>query len=364
MLIYVCNSAHGFGHGSRTAAVLSELAARRPDWRLVLSTALPADFLRLAYGPVPIEHRPCRWDVGVIQANALGSDPEATLEALNNLSLSLPSQLEREARWLQDQKEPVLVFADVPPAAALLAERIGAPLVWMASFGWEAIYRPMGEAFQGWADDAEALYRRGDRLIACPLAMPIDWQLPTTRVGLTVGRPRHGLAELRRRLDLPAERHRCVLVSFGGLGLSLPRDLFERWPEHVFIGPEPCLDGLANGRRLPPDLRPLDLMPACGRLITKPGYSSFCEAISQGVAIHAVHREGFAEAAILEAALQRHGQHRLLSQDQLRRGDWELDRRPEAPEGPPLASDGAVAAATLLEDWAIGWFPEAGRVPD
>ena len=71
MLIVACISAHGFGHGSRSAAVLAALAARRPDWRLVLSTALPRSFLDLAMGAVPFEHRPCQWDVGVIQALSL-----------------------------------------------------------------------------------------------------------------------------------------------------------------------------------------------------------------------------------------------------------------------------------------------------
>jgi hypothetical protein len=359
MLIYVCNSAHGFGHGSRTAAVLTELANLRPDWRLVLSTALPRSFVALAYGDLPIELRPCQWDVGVIQADALGSDPAATLQALTTLQNNLPAQLEQEARWLQQQPGPVLVLADVPPAAALLAERIGAPLVWLASFGWEAIYRPMGTDFQGWADEAEALYRRGDRLIACPLAMPIDWNVPSYPVGLTAGRPRLDRSEGLKRLNLPPERDRCVLVSFGGLGYSLAPELFERWPQHVFIGTDPALEGLVNGRRLPDTLRPLDLMPCCGRLITKPGYSSFCEAMGQGLSIHAVHRSGFAEAAVLEAALQRHGAHRLLSQNQLRSGDWELDQPPHPAQGLPLDPNGSEAAAQRLAQWSVEWFPEA-----
>jgi hypothetical protein len=360
MLIYVCNSAHGFGHGSRTAAVLTELAARQPSWRLVISTALPASFLRLAYGALPIEHRRCQWDVGVVQADALGSDPAATLEALTTLEQALPAQLERELRWLQAQGEPILVLGDVPPAAASLASALKAPLVWLASFGWEAIYRPMGLPFQPWAKAAEVLYSRGDRLIACPLAMPIHWGVPSHPVGLTLGQPRVDPLLWRQRLGLPVDRDRCVLVSFGGLGFSLPKGLFERWPDHIFIGPEPSLAAIPNGRRLPEGLRPLDLMPLCGRLITKPGYSSFCEAMGQGLAIHAVHRSGFAEAAVLEAALQRHGRHRLLSQRQLQAGDWELDQPPNSPLNEPLPLDGALEAAKLLELWIGEWF---GRHP-
>ena len=98
MLIHACISSHGFGHGSRTASVLCELAALKPEWRLVLSTGLPEAFLSLSMGAVPFEHRPCRWDVGVIQADALGADPAATLAALKGLDQDLPGLVAQEAR--------------------------------------------------------------------------------------------------------------------------------------------------------------------------------------------------------------------------------------------------------------------------
>ncbi len=351
MLIYACISAHGFGHGSRSAAVLTALHAIRPDWRLVLSTSLPPAFLATALGPVPYEQRPLRWDVGVIQADALGADPPATLAALDQLEAALPVQLQREAQWLRAQAEPVLVLGDVPPAAALLAEAIGAPLVWLASFGWEAIYGPMGGAFTRWAEHCLALYRRGDLLLHCPLAMPMDWGIPEQRIGLTAGRPRLGpkeLAELAQHLTLPAERERCVLISFGGMGAALDPLLLDRWPDHVVIGADPALAARPNGRVLPAGLRPLELMPRCARLITKPGYSSFCEALTAGVGIHLVHREGFAEAPVLEAALQRHGRHRLLSQQQLFSGEWDLDQPLLPPSDVALASDGTEQAAAAI----------------
>ena len=355
MLIYACISAHGFGHGSRSCAVLSALHALRPDWRLVLSTTLSPAFLATALGPVPYEHRPVRWDVGVIQADALGADPAATLEALDALEQQLPEHLDREVRWLLAQQEPVLVLADVPPAAALLAERIGAPLVWLASFGWDAIYGPMGGPFSPWADRCLELYQRGQLLLHCPLAMPMAWGIPEQRIGLTAGRRRlssEALAALAEELLLPEHRERCVLISFGGMGAALDPALLERWPDHVFIGADPALASRPNGRVLPAGLRPLELMPRCGRLITKPGYSSFCEALTAGVGIHLVHREGFAEAPVLEAALQQHGQHRLLSQDALFAGDWQLDQPLLPPSGAPLPVDGTEQAAAALMAFA------------
>ncbi|MBU6251054.1 MAG: hypothetical protein KGO47_07820 [Cyanobacteria bacterium REEB417] len=366
MLIVACISAHGFGHGSRSAAVLTTLVARRPHWRLVISSALPRRFLELAMGPVPFEHRPCQWDVGVIQADALGSDPAATLQALEDLETRLPAQIVREAAWLaaarQHPGEPILVLGDVPPAAAALAARLDAPLVWLASFGWEAIYGPMGLAFAPWADAALAAYRQGQLLIRCPLAMPIDWGLPDVPVGLTTSRPRldaPALAQLALALDLPAgtpagvARDRCVLISFGGMGLDLGALPLERWPDHVFIGPDAALACHPNGRVLPQGLRPLDLMPLCGRLITKPGYSSFCEALSQGLGIHLVERDGFAEAAVLQRDLQNHGHHRLLSRGAFVSGDWQLDQPLLPPRLGPLPDGGADQAAAAVETLAL-----------
>lgn len=361
MLIYVCLSSHGYGHGSRTAAVLEQVAALRPRWRLVLSTGLAPAFLELALGAVPFERRPCRWDVGMVQADALGCDEPATLAALQTLDQELPEQLERESRWLRQQGAPLLILGDVPPTAALLARRLGVPLAWLASFGWDNIYRPLGGAFTARADQARDLYRQGDLLIRCPLSLPMDWGLPERPVGLTASRPRHdpSLQERIAALRLPPERQRCVLLSFGGLGLAVDPALLALWPEHVFVGPDPALAAAVNGRVLPAGVRPLDLMPRIGRLITKAGYSSFCEAFSQGVGIHLVRRSGFAEAPVLERDLQNHGRHRLLSRAQLESGDWQLDQPLLEPLVGPLAADGAQRAAEAI----VALAEEGSAVP-
>jgi len=350
MLIYACISSHGFGHGSRSAAVLCELASLRPDWRLVLSTALPESFLKLAFGNVRFERRLHRWDVGMVQADAISVDTAATLAALEQLDGDLEARIDAEVTWLASQRQPILVLGDVPPPAARIARGLGAPLAWLASFGWDAIYAPFGGALARRAEVCRDLYARGDLLLHCPLSLPMPWGIPELPLGLTCSRPRFEPQRLAMRLSLPAERQRCVLISFGGLGLQLDPGLLSRWPEYVFLGSDPALAAVPNGRMLPPDVRPLDVMPLVGRLITKPGYSSFCEAFSQEVGIHLVERHRFAEAPVLERALQDHGRHRLLRLEQLLQGDWQLDQPLLPPRLAPIAADGAsVAARGLVE---------------
>ena len=136
----------------------------------------------------------------------------------------------------------------------------------------------------------------------------MDWAIPHWPVGLTAGRPRLDRASLRRLLAIDTPADRTVLVGFGGMGFPLPAQLFDRWPGHQFLVTDPALAAAAaNAALLPEGLRPLDGMPLCGRVLTKPGYSTFCEALSQGLGVHLVHREGFAEVikhgAIRDAAL-------------------------------------------------------------
>ena len=348
MLIYACISSHGFGHGSRTASVLAELAALRPDWRLVLSTALPEFFLKLAFGDVAFERRHHRWDVGMVQADALEVDPTATLMALEALEMELEARISAEVAWLRSQRQPLLVLGDVPPPAARIAAALDAPLVWLASFGWDAIYEPCGGGLAQRAQACRRLYGQGDLLLRCPLSLPMPWGIPEQKIGLTCSRPRLNALQLAERLGLPPERERCVLISFGGLGLDLDPDLLAHWPDHVFLGSDPALATAPNGRLLPCDVRPLDAMPLVGRLITKAGYSSFCEAFSQGVGIHLVERHGFAEAPVLERALQDHGSHRLLRRHQLQTGDWQLDQPLLPARLGTLPDDGSVVAARTL----------------
>ena len=353
MLIYVCLSSHGFGHAARQAAVLSALHRLAPTARLVLSSAVDPAFLRLVLMGLPVEQRRLRWDVGMVQSDALGTDPAATLDALDRLEQALPQQLDAESAWLASQGEPVVVVGDVPPAAAALAQRLGAPLIWMANFGWDEIYAPLGDRFAGHAEAAAAAYGQGTLLLRCPFSLAMPWGLPERSVGLTVPPTRPLPAALQETLD--ADPRATVFVGFGGLGLALNPELFSRWPTHRFLliapaEPEHCraLEACGNVTLLPGGVRPLDVLKHCERHLGKPGYSSFCEALSAGCGLHVVERSGFAEAAALIDGLRLHGHHRLLRRDQLECGDWQLDQPLRPPSAAVLLKDGALEAAQAI----------------
>jgi len=353
MLIYVGISSHGYGHAARQAAVLTALHQRRPDWRLVVSTAVDFRFLRLVFKGIPVEWRQLRWDVGMAQADALSADPQATLAALAALDAALPAQLEQEVGWLRAQNTPVVVVGDIPPSLAELAERVQAPLVWMGNFGWDDIYDPLGQRFALYVERARQAYSQADLLLRMPFDLAMNWGLPTLRIGLTAAEPRPLPEPVQRQLNQSQQPK--VLVGFGGLGFHLDPELFKLWPDHQFLlaapqAPEvrPLLEQQANVTLLPSGVRPVDVMPVSRRLLGKPGFSTFSEALSNHLGVHAVHREGFAEAAALMHGLRRHGRHRFLTRTSLADGDWQLDQALVAPSEEELALEGAATAADAI----------------
>ena len=351
MLIIACISSHGFGHGSRVAGVLHAVHARRPDCRFILSTALPQEFVARSFAGLPVQQRFCRWDVGVIQADALGSDPEATLAALVQLDAELPALVERESRWIAAQRhtsEAALVLADIPPAAALLAQRLHLPLIWHGNFGWDSIYGALGPHFARWSQQCLTRYRQGQVLLSCPFSLPMPWGLPVHELGLSCATPGIDAELLRQRLDWRTSRDRSALICFGGLGLSCKPDLLESWADWRFLVFDPQLAQADNALLVPDDLRPLDVMPLCDLVITKPGYSTFCEALRQQCGLVVVRREGFAEAAVLEHLLPRYGRHRLITRSEFDCGNWGLDQALNSPNGPSLPVRGEEQAAEFL----------------
>ena len=350
MLIYVCSSSHGFGHAARDVAVLQAVHQRRPDWRLVLSSQLNERVLRSLIGDTPIQIRPCRWDVGMVQADALGSDPTSTLQALDHLNQQLPELLLEEAEWIRSCGHPALIFGDIPPAAAALADRLDAPLIWMSNFGWDDIYAPFGGAFLSHADQARESYAKGQLLLRCPFDLAMNWGCPEQRLGLVCGTARplpQDLLEMLSILDRP-----LIQIGFGGLGLPLDLGLVQRWSDHHFVMAEPYPflgDGIpSNLTLLPMGIRPLDLFPFCERHLGKPGFSTFAEAMAAGVGLHVVERQDFAEVRALMDGLVRYSHHRQLTRQQLVNGDWELDQPLIEPTQACLDGWGARSAAEAL----------------
>jgi hypothetical protein len=357
-VLYVAITNHGFGHATRLASVIAAIQKLYPTIQIIVSTNAPR-WLLASYIPGDFVYHPCALDVGVVQSDSLTMDKAATLAQLRQIRAQATARVAAEADFIR-QHQVGLILADIPPLATLVAQAAGIPC-WMSSnFGWDFIYRAWGGEFVEMADWMGDCFSRCDQLFRLPFYEPMSRFPVITDVGLTGGTPGYDLQELQDKFGLCGERDRTVLLTFGGLGLDqIPYGNLVQFPDWQFITFDEKAPDLPNlfkiNRNLYP-YRPVDFMPLCGRVISKPGYGTFAEACRVGVPIVSVTRDNFAEAAVLIEGIQNYAQHQVLTPHELTEGNWEfLHQAPQPPrQSQTLALDGNEVIAHAVGQYFQG----------
>lgn len=325
--LYVAITNHGFGHTTRSSALVDELQQQCPDLKVIVASTAP-QWLIDSYIRGDYVYRPRAFDIGVIQSDSVTMDKAATLEKLRHIRHNQDALIKEEAEFLT-QNNVGLVIGDIPPLASKIAHAADIPC-WMASnFGWDFIYRDWGDELDGafiemtqWIADC---FRECDRLFRLPFHEEMSAFHSIEDVGLTAGSPRYDLDQLRRKFGITAPKEKTALLTFGGLGLAeVPYEALRERPNWQFITfdhqPPSNLPNLLKVTDR--TYRPVDFMPLCGQIISKPGYSTFAEACRVEVPITSVERHGFAEAPVLIQGIKDRAHHKILTIEELYAGNW------------------------------------------
>lgn len=351
-ILYVAVTNHGFGHATRTAAVAAEVQRLDPEILIIFVTTAPRWLLE-AYMPGDFIYRPRALDIGIQQSDSLTMDQPATLEKLKEIRAQERSTVAAEVNFIR-QNRVGLVLADIPPLAAAIARAADLPCWMVSNFGWDFIYRDWGGEFADIADWISAWYGKCDRLFRLPFHEPMSAFPHITEAGLTGGSPEH-TATIQAEYGFTAPKEHTVLLTFGGLGLAqIPYHNLSRFPDWQFITFDRQAPDLPNLLKVQnPQYRPVDFMPLCRCVVSKPGYSTFAEACRQGTAIVSLTREDFAEAAVLLEGVQNYSHHRILPPQEFFEGSWDFIAAPLLPPrlNSPVPTDGNATIAQAIVEY-------------
>jgi len=348
--LYIAITSHGFGHAVRACSVAAAIQKLCPEILLILVTTAPRWLLE-SYIQGSFIHRPRAFDVGVIQSDSLSMDKEATLEKVQQIRSAERSIIAGEVNFIRTNRVG-LILADIPPLATKIAASAEIPCWMMSNFGWDFIYRDWGGEFVEIADWISECYGACDRLFRLPFHEPMSAFPNITDVGLTGGTPSYSIEQLRENFALTTPTDKTVLLTFGGLGLQqIPYDALSQFPDWQFITFDNLAPDLPNLLKVAGhEYRPVDFMPLCGRVVSKPGYSTFAEATRLSIPIVSLTREDFAEAPVLLEGIQNYAYHQILTPGEFFEGNWEfLNSSPQPPrQSQRVAIDGAEAIAQTI----------------
>jgi hypothetical protein len=352
-------SGHGFGHASRETEIIHALADRRPDWSIVIRTAVaPTLLTRSLRVPYSLLDGPC--DSGIIQLDSVTHDDEATARAALEFYADMDARVDEELQRLAGLDIAVIV-GDIPPLAFEVAARLGVPSLAIANFTWDWIYEWHSSIRDapGLLDRIRAGYRLATQALRLPFSPELDVFPRVEQIPL-VARVAHQRRDVTRQaLGIPAAR-KVALLSFGGYGLQrldvARLDCLDEWtvvltdrlapgvvaaPEVVFV-PE---------ARFTDDLRYEDLVAASDVVVSKPGYGVLSECAAAGTALLYTSRGHFREYDVLVHDMPRLVRSRFLSQGALFGGRWKtaLDGLMAQPAPPERANPvGAARAAEWI----------------
>jgi UDP:flavonoid glycosyltransferase YjiC (YdhE family) len=125
-------SSHGFGHAARQQAIIRELAKQGAE--IHVRSASPAKFFTAASS-----YHQQRYDIGMIQADALHFDIPASLNWMADFLKEQPKRIASETAFIRE-KGIELIVSDMPPIAFEIAEAAQLPSVAITHFTWDWVY--------------------------------------------------------------------------------------------------------------------------------------------------------------------------------------------------------------------------------
>jgi hypothetical protein len=345
--LYLAITGHGFGHAVRSASVAAKIKQLNPDILLIIATKAPRWLLE-SYIDGDFIHRPISFDVGVIQADSLNMDKTATKDKMEAIINNQNSIIAREINYLKTNKVD-LILADIPPLITKIAQISAIPCWLMSNFGWDFIYNHWGEDFAEITSWCSKCYQESDRLFRLPMHEPMTSFRNITDVGLTGGDPKYSVDYLKKEFDLTSPTEKTILLTFGGLGLeAIPYKHLNKYTDWRFITFDRQAPNLPNLVKITETkYRPVDFMPLCAKVVSKPGYSTFAEAMRLEVPLVSITREDFAEARLLLEGIKHYSHHQIIPAKAFFEGNWDfLNQTPDQPlQKIPLAKNGSEQIA-------------------
>jgi hypothetical protein len=319
-------SPHGFGHATRTIAVLEELHKLVPDLHAHLFSTVPESL----FTPIslPYSYTQITTDIGLTQATALSVSMSRTVRALESLTPFAPDIVTRCARECETSR---LIICDISVLGIIIGKKLGIPSVLVENFTWDWIYSRFSEsapALARFSDYFAKLYEQADYHVQTePVCRPVPCDLTSYPVSRSI---KSSAAETRAALG--GRDRRIVLITMGGVPHELPFiSQLNKYPEYLFV-----LAGQINKRTYGGNILMLsgesnfhhpDLINAAHLLVCKTGYSTIAECAQTATPVCAVSRSNFAESAVLERFIRHQLHGTILEQDEFNSGRW-LDELP------------------------------------
>ena len=357
-------TAHGYGHGVRSADIIRAVNHLYPDINIHIVTGLPDSLLknRISADKLTIHVRD--FDIGMVQLDSIRVDVNETLDRALALYAMRERLLADETEFLK--KTGInLVVSDIPSLPLEAAARAGIPRIAVGNFSWDWIYSEFQADDRRWTPIIEMFreqYARADLLLRLPFHDEMAVFSKKEDIPL-VARPGKPCREKIARLIGGDPEKKWALLSFTTLDLSdeaLSR--IEQIEEYEFLTVLPLEWRRRNIHAVAREQASFsDTLATVDVVISKPGFGILSDCVVNNKPLIYAERTNFREYPVLESSIRRYLKNVRIPAEDLYRGDIELSlRKVETAEEPPesLSAGGDEIAARHILTAAGAQLPD------
>jgi UDP-N-acetylglucosamine:LPS N-acetylglucosamine transferase len=349
-------TSHGFGHATRTLALISKLA-KTSSFEISIFSTLPDWFFHENLDSIPFQTIHLKTDVGLVQKTPFEHDLNSTLDQLYSF---LQFENNKRIITLLEKGEFDFIFCDISPLGLHLSKKLGIPSCLLENFTWDWIYEEYltrNNNFKKPIEQLKGIFQSANLHIqTTPICNPVQNAHPIN----PIFRPakKDGMA-IRKSLGIK-EEEQVILVTTGGIPqkYSFINKIKEDHNRFYILtgafseyerGSNFCLLPHKSAHYFP------DLIQSADGIVGKVGYGTVAEVWAAQKPFIAVFRENFRESQPMRNFINQNISGFEISDQTFHKGDWidEVGSFLEINENKRVISpvNGSDQAVQLITEW-------------
>ena len=320
-------SDYGYGHATRSIALIRKILSRYPDSRIIVKSEGPFALLLKSLPDPRISVIRYRNDISIPLLHSTETvDVDMTRTLLMEWQESWSTTIAEEVRFCKEHGVD-LIISDIAPQPFLVADDLGVPSVGISNFSWDTIYEPLVPEMTGIINNLRFAYSHATLACILPFHVPMHAFRKTVSVSLLSRDITFPQYLMRDQLGLSVDdtivffNPRCLIDQLGP-------DFYKILSQESIRVVIPSSFAARHSRiiTLPAnETESQNWIAMCDLVVTRCGYSTVSEAIQAKVPIVVWERPGFIEDSAIVADIQRLGVGRSHDYQQILSLDWIAD---------------------------------------
>lgn len=287
-------SDYGYGHASRSIAVMKELL-KHQEVKIIVCHSYALSFVQESIKSIRVKYRNLKTDIGYyLEKDSIQPDKNQLLEEYNNFVTDWEDRIQQEKEFLKLYHVD-LVVSDISPISFEVAKCLDIPSVGVSNFTWYT-------AYQGLIKNKELnLFKEAYQNMTYFFSLAggqENWSIKTNKYGFFSREVDYKEVQRIRQEVNPDNNQKVIFLGFGmkiEVGFLEELPIWDS-PNCVFIVSSNVNVNRSNVYKVPADyLESHNYIAASDLLISKAGWGMVGEALSAKVPLLILNRSSMKE---------------------------------------------------------------------